>query len=107
MPSREQFAWFFKLLKQNPQLKWRARFPKISTQFGVPQEILKTMTKVFFELKFVRIDKGLISVEPTTQKSALTDAPAYKERQARMELEQLLLYAPYAELKDWLTATMQ
>lgn len=107
MPTREQFAWFFKLLKQNPQLSWKEHFPKISTQFGVPQEILKFMTKVFFELKFVRIDRGLISVEPMTQKSALTDAPAYKERQARMELEQLLLYAPYAELKDWLTAAMQ
>ncbi|MEE1133078.1 MAG: single-stranded-DNA-specific exonuclease RecJ [Caryophanon sp.] len=107
MPTREQFAWFFKLLKQNPQMSWKEHFPKISTQFGVPQEILKFMTKVFFELKFVRIDRGLISVEPMTQKSALTDAPAYKERQARMELEQLLLYAPYAELKDWLTAAMQ
>lgn len=107
MPTREQFAWFFKLLKQNPALNWREHFPKISTQFGIPQETLKFMTKVFFELKFVRIDKGLISVEPTPQKSALTDAPAYKERQARMDMEQLLLYAPYAQLKDWLTAAMQ
>ncbi|MBS7344449.1 MAG: single-stranded-DNA-specific exonuclease C-terminal domain-containing protein, partial [Caryophanon sp.] len=107
MPTREQFAWFFKLLKQHPNLNWREHFPKISTQFGIPQEILKFMTKVFFELKFVRINKGLISVEPTPQKSALTDAPAYKERQARMDMEQLLVYAPYAQLKDWLAAAMQ
>lgn len=106
MPSREQFAWFFKLLKQNPNLHWREHFPKIATQFGIQEDLLKFMTKVFFELEFVRIDKGLISVNPSPQKMALTEAPAYKERQSRIELEQLLLYAPYAELKQWFTANM-
>lgn len=107
MPSREQFAWFFKLLKQNPNLAWREHFPKIAQQFGIQQESLNFMTKVFFELQFVKIEKGLISVDPTAKKSVLTEAPAYKERQARMDMEQLLLYAPYAQLKEWFTAQMQ
>ena len=59
------------------------------------------MTKVFFELGFVKIENGFAFIVETAGKRELTEAPAYKERERQMKLEERLLYAPYMELKRW------
>ena len=59
------------------------------------------MSKVFSELGFVKIENGFASVMETAGKRDLTEAPAYKERERQIELEEKLLYAPYMELKQW------
>ena len=59
------------------------------------------MSKVFSELGFVKIEDGFVSVVETVGKRDLSEAPSYKERVSRIELEKNLLYAPYMELKRW------
>lgn len=59
------------------------------------------MSKVFFELNFVRIDNGMLVLNENLAKKDLSEAPSYKNREKQMELEQKLLYAPYIELKQW------
>ena len=65
------------------------------------------MTKVFFELGFVRIENGLTTVVENAPKRALTEAPSYKMRSEQIEFEQKLLYATYIELKQWFDERMQ
>ena len=59
------------------------------------------MSKVFLELGFVTIENGLITVIPSVEKKALTEAPSYKMRERQLQLEQTLVYATYSELKMW------
>jgi len=59
------------------------------------------MTQVFFELDFVKMESGLTTVNVDAPKQALTEAPSYKQRSEQIEMEQMLVYAPYIELKQW------
>ena len=59
------------------------------------------MTKVFFELGFVKIEDGVVFVCEPSSKRNLNEAPAYMERERQIEMERMLLYAPYMELKRW------
>jgi single-stranded-DNA-specific exonuclease len=56
---------------------------------------------VFYELGFVKIENGFVSVAETVGKRDLAEAPSYKEREQQIKLEERLLYAPYMELKRW------
>ncbi len=60
------------------------------------------MLEVFFDLGFVRIERGLISAEPQPEKHALESAPSYQQRLAKIEMEKQLVYSTFAELKNWL-----
>ena len=74
---------------------------KLTKHKGWRNDSVTFMSKVFSELGFVKIENGSVSFVETTEKRDLTEAPAYKEREQQMELEEKLLYAPYMELKQW------
>lgn len=57
------------------------------------------MTKVFYELEFVTLENGEITMMEPAEKRDLAEAPSYKKRQQQIKLEELLLYAPYQDLK--------
>ena len=101
MPSREQFAWYYKFLKQRPAFPLDMHLPDLAKHTGWPLEALKFMTQVFFELNFVKMESGLMTVNVNVPKTALTEAPSYKQRSEQIEIEQKLVYAPYIELKQW------
>lgn len=101
MPTREQFGWYYTFLKQRPNFNLKIHGNELAKHTGWNIEVLKFMTKVFFELGFVKIDNGLASLVEQAPKKALTEAPAYKIRAEQIDMEQKLLYAPYIELKLW------
>ncbi|MEG0259362.1 MAG: single-stranded-DNA-specific exonuclease RecJ [Lysinibacillus sp.] len=101
MPTREQFSWYFKFLKSRPAFPLKMHLDELAKHTGWNVEVIKFMTKVFFELDFVKIESGLTTVNDSAPKKALSDAPSYKERSEQIDMEQKLLYAPYIELKQW------
>ena len=68
---------------------------------GWSKENIDFMTKVFFELEFVTIRNGLIDLIRTSVKRDLQESKTYRDRQARMALEQELLYAPFNQLYEY------
>ena len=80
---------------------------QLSEHIGLDIDVIKFMTKVFFELEFVTIENGLTTVVENAPKRALEEAPSYKLRSQQIELEQKLLYATYTELKQWFNERMQ
>lgn len=64
------------------------------------------MTKVFFELGFVTIENGVLSVVHGAAKRDLTDSETYRKKQRLIELEQKLVYSSADELKQWLNKRM-
>ncbi len=101
LPTREQFAWYYKFLKNRPAFPLDMHVADIAKHTGWPLETLKFMTQVFFELDFVKMESGLTTVNVDAPKQALTEAPSYKQRSEQIEMEQMLVYAPYIELKQW------
>ncbi|WP_079527994.1 single-stranded-DNA-specific exonuclease RecJ [Solibacillus isronensis] len=101
MPTREHFKWYYGFLKKRPDFNLKQHIRQLSEHIGLNIEVIKFMTKVFFELGFVTIENGLTTVNENAPKKALSEAPSYKLRSQQIELEQKLLYATYSELKQW------
>lgn len=101
MPTRDHFKWYYGFLKKRPAFNLNQHIQQLSQHIGLNIEVIKFMTKVFFELGFVTIENGLTTVNDHAPKKALSEAPSYKMRSQQIELEQKLLYATYSELKQW------
>ncbi|WP_391116158.1 single-stranded-DNA-specific exonuclease RecJ [Psychrobacillus sp. L3] len=101
IPSRDQFKWYFSFLAKRKTFALKQHIHELSKQTGWSQNTINFMSKVFFELNFVRIDNGMLVLNDYLAKTDLSEAPAYKQRAKKIELEQKLLYAPYMELKQW------
>ncbi|WP_374965797.1 single-stranded-DNA-specific exonuclease RecJ [Lysinibacillus sp. RS5] len=101
LPTREQFSWYYKFLKNRPAFPINMHLADLAKHTGWPLDALKFMTQVFFELDFVKMEGGLTTVNVNAPKQALTEAPSYKQRSEQIEMEQKLVYAPYIELKQW------
>jgi single-stranded-DNA-specific exonuclease len=65
------------------------------------------MSQVFFELDFVKINNGVISLNNTSIKRDLADSRTYQLKQAQYTLESDLLYSSFQQLKDWFDEVMQ
>jgi single-stranded-DNA-specific exonuclease len=62
---------------------------------------------VFFELDFVTIKDGLISIHPVKSKRDLSESTAYQKKEAQFKLENELLYSSYQDLKRWFDERIQ
>ena len=101
LPSRDQFKWYFSFLSKRKTFALKQHIHELSKHTGWSENTINFMSKVFFELNFVSIDKGMLVLNEHLAKTDLSEAPAYKQRTKQIELEQKLLYAPYIELKQW------
>ncbi|WJY28206.1 single-stranded-DNA-specific exonuclease RecJ [Sporosarcina trichiuri] len=107
IPSRQEFGWYFTFLKKRGTFDIRNQGGQLAKHKGWKIETIYFMSKVFFELGFVKIENGAVIAEPAAGKRDLAEAPAYKERQQQIEMEERLLYAPYHELKQWFQQVQQ
>lgn len=101
IPNRQDFGWYFTFLKKRGSFNLRSDAAQLAKHKGWKIDSITFMSKVFFELGFVKIDDGVIIVEPTAGKRDLSEALAYQERTQQIEMEERLLYAPYHDLKQW------
>ncbi|WP_409297503.1 single-stranded-DNA-specific exonuclease RecJ [Peribacillus sp. SCS-26] len=99
-PSREHFKWFYAFLAQRESFDLRAHGGQLAKQRGWTKETVEFMSQVFFELEFVKINNGLITLNKSVKKRDLGDSVAYRQKQEQFELEQELLYSTYRELYD-------
>ncbi|WP_313891744.1 single-stranded-DNA-specific exonuclease RecJ [Psychrobacillus sp.] len=101
LPTRDQFKWYYSFLLKRKTFALKQNIQELSKHTGWSQKTINFMSKVFFELNFVKIDNGMMVINETVVKTELSEAPSYKQRAKQIELEQKLLYAPYIELKQW------
>lgn len=100
-PTREDFAWYYKFLMKRPNFPLQQHIEQLAAHKGYSVNTIKFMTRVFFELGFVKIDNERITVVPNAPKAPLESAPSYQQRSAQILMEQQFVYAPYAQLKQW------
>lgn len=101
MPTREHFKWFYAFLAKKGPLDVRRYGDELAKYRGWSRDTIDFISKVFFELDFVTIENGLITLNKSANKRDLSDAPSYKQKKEQFELEKELLYSSYQQLFDW------
>ncbi|MFT0799943.1 single-stranded-DNA-specific exonuclease RecJ [Bacillus swezeyi] len=105
-PTREYFKWYYAFLLKRGSFNLAKYGGELARHKGWTKDTIDFMTKVFFELGFVTIENGVLSVVFDAAKRDLTDSETYREKQRLIELEQKLVYSSADELKQWLNKRM-
>lgn len=101
IPKREDFAWFFAFLKKKKTFHLHQHGKALASHKNWSIDTINFMTKVFFELDFVTINDGFISLNEDISKRDLLESPAYQAKTRLAKLEQELLYSSFHDLKKW------
>ncbi|KQL20645.1 single-stranded-DNA-specific exonuclease RecJ [Cytobacillus solani] len=107
IPTRDHFKWFYALLVKKGPFDLRKYGDDIAKFKGWSRQTIDFMSKVFFELDFVKIENGFISVNKATQKRDLTDSLTYQKVLAQYTLERDMVYSSYQQLKRWFDEVIQ
>lgn len=100
-PSREQFKWYYSFLKKKGEFDIRKFGMQLAKHKGWSKNTVEWMTKVFFELEFVTINNGIISLHPNPSKKDLLDSKTYRSKIEQASIENQFVYSSYYELKLW------
>ncbi|MGM0864345.1 MAG: single-stranded-DNA-specific exonuclease RecJ [Bacillota bacterium] len=101
MPTREHFKWYYGFLTKRGSFDLNKHGDDLAKYKGWSKETIDFMSQVFFDLKFVTIVNGFISLNPEKTKKDLSESLTYQKKQQQYELENELLYSSYQELKTW------
>ncbi|RFU65836.1 single-stranded-DNA-specific exonuclease RecJ [Peribacillus glennii] len=107
MPTREHFKWFYAYLAKKGPLDVNKYGDQLAKYRGWSRDTVEFISQVFFELDFVTIENGLITLNKNPNKRDLSDAPSYKKKKEQFELERELLYSSYQQLFDWFDTLVQ
>ncbi|OMP67574.1 single-stranded-DNA-specific exonuclease RecJ [Domibacillus epiphyticus] len=100
MPARDHFKWYYAFLLKSGLFDVKNHGELLAKKQGWSYDAIRFMSKVFFELGFVKINDGKIEVQKDAVKRELSESPAYSRKQTQYELEQKLLYSSYRDLKN-------
>ncbi|MCP3025570.1 single-stranded-DNA-specific exonuclease RecJ [Halobacillus sp. A5] len=100
-PTRDHFKWFYGMLMKRKSFDLKNDREKLSLKKGWNVGMIDFISQVFFELGFVKIKDGLLTVETNPQQKDLAESLVYQERKEQLSVEQALYYSTYKELKDW------
>ncbi len=101
MPTREHFKWYYALLLKRNPFDLKRNGNDLAKYRGWTRETVDFMSKVFFELDFVTMNNGLISLNKNAPKRDLAESNSYQEKYSQIQLEKDLLYSSYPQLKSW------
>lgn len=101
LPTRENFKWYYAFLLKRGSFNVNRYAADLAAHRGWSKETVLFMSKVFFELDFVTINDGIITMNSQKTKKDLADSPTFQRKQAKMQVEEQLLYSSSQELKQW------
>ena len=101
-PSRDDFKWFYGFLLKQKTYHHKRDQKQVANHRGWRVEKIEFILNVFYELKFVKIDNDIISLNDTVEKRQLADSNFYQKGLRQKEKQELLYYSNYQQLKTWL-----
>ena len=101
MPTRDHFKWFYAFLAKQGTFHLGKFGGELARRKGWSKETVDFMSKVFFELNFVTMKDGFISLNKNVPKRDLSESISFQQKQAQFELENELIYSSYEQLKNW------
>lgn len=107
LPTRDHFKWFYSFLAKKGPFDLKRYGAELAKYRGWTKETVDYMSQVFFELDFVKINNGFISLKENVPKRDLTESITYQHKVQAFTLENELLYSSYEQLKNWLDQFVQ
>ncbi|MBD8069316.1 single-stranded-DNA-specific exonuclease RecJ [Bacillus sp. PS06] len=101
IPTREHFKWLYGFLAKRGTFDMNRYGLDLAKHKGWSKETIDFILEVFFELEFVKIDKGIITLSNQGKKRDLTESKTYQLKQQQIEIENKFLYSSYQQLKQW------
>lgn len=100
MPNRQQFIALYQTVKsQAVNLSRQGR--QLANYLQVDNDQLFFMIRVFLELRFVTIKDGVLAPVDDPTRADLQETMSYRQRQARLEVESVLLRSTTTQLQQW------
>ncbi len=103
LPTREHFKWFYAFLNKRRSFHLEKQAQELAKYKGWTKDTIDFMSKVFFELEFVTINNGFVTLVSEPSKKSLADSVLYQQQVNQSELENQLVYSSYRALKQWMT----
>lgn len=100
VPTREQFRWFYAFLTKRKTFDANRHGEELAKLKGWSREAVPFMSKVFFELDFVTIEDGVITIKDRPEKKDLKHSYTYRSKLEQAEIENQLVYSSYQDLKN-------
>lgn len=97
-PSREDFKWLYTQLMKLKTIDLNKELAMIMDTKGWTKENILFMSNVFSELEFVKINDGMMSINPAPQKKELNVSSHYRDRINQAKIEKQLYYATIDDL---------
>ncbi|MBU5593568.1 single-stranded-DNA-specific exonuclease RecJ [Amphibacillus sp. MSJ-3] len=102
LPTRDDFKWFYGYLIKYGKYDHKHEQNKIINYKGWNNKKIEFIINVFYELKFVKIDNKVIYLNEEAEKRDLSESIFYQNRLKQREIQELLYYTNYQELKTWM-----
>jgi single-stranded-DNA-specific exonuclease len=103
VPTRDHFKWFYAFLSKRKKFDLVKEGVELAKWKGWSKETVDFMSQVFFELDFVTIDDGVITINREPGKKELDSSQTYKKKFEQVSIDNLLVYSSYQSLKSWFT----
>ncbi|CDQ18107.1 exonuclease RecJ [Halobacillus karajensis] len=100
-PSRDHFKWFYGMLLKRGSFNLHKEADLLAKRKGWDRSMVEFISEVFFELDFVKMEDGIITVESEPSQKDLQESSLYREREEQLQMERTLYYSTYNELKSW------
>ncbi|MBM7701402.1 single-stranded-DNA-specific exonuclease RecJ [Metabacillus iocasae] len=100
IPTREHFKWYYAFLAKKSPFDLGRYKEELALHRGWSKDAIDFMSQVFFELEFVTIENGLISLVKNSGKRDLIESATYRKKQEQIEIEKKFIYTSYAQLKE-------
>lgn len=106
-PTREHFKWYYAVIRRQQSFRLSPMLKQIARYKGWQMETVRFMTKVFFELDFVKIEGDVLISNAAPRKTPLTASETYRKQLNQMQLEEKLCYSSLSSLKAWFNEKRQ
>ncbi|MBU9720685.1 MULTISPECIES: single-stranded-DNA-specific exonuclease RecJ [Bacillaceae] len=106
LPKRDHFKWFYAFLKKRGFFDLGKHGHDLAKHKGWSKNSVHFICKVFFDLGFVKINNGLVTLEESPNKQELTASKTYQEKIEQSKIENELYYSSTKDLKDLLSNLM-
>ncbi|MGO2107988.1 MAG: single-stranded-DNA-specific exonuclease C-terminal domain-containing protein, partial [Staphylococcus equorum] len=73
---------------------------------NIQSSMLKFILKVFLDLEFIKDENGIIKINSDSTKKAIESSKYYQGRLERIEVEKMLLYEDFNNLKQWIKSEL-
>lgn len=102
IPTREQFKAVYVYLATYRSVALRQHLPHMVKILKLRKELINFILRVFHDLQFISVEDNVVTLNQDVEKKALTKSKTYQERLTKSEVERVLYYSTYDELKQWI-----